>query len=85
MSRWLPGPLRWLVLRFLQTRLSRLPWKVRNEYRIVRVTLTPVSRGQIFGWLGRLGRAGGRVVHDDLPAPGFVRLVIRKLSDTGKG
>ena len=62
-----------------QTRLSRLPWAVRNEYRIVRVTLTPVSRRQIFGWLRRLGEGGGRIVDDCLPAPGFVRLIIRKL------
>jgi SAM-dependent methyltransferase len=75
---WLPGPLRWVVLRFLQTRFSGLPWEVRNEYRIVRITLSPVSLWQVRFWLWRFGARGGRVIHRETPAPGFVRLLIRK-------
>jgi len=75
---WLPGPLRWVALRFLQTRFSRLPWDRRNEYRIVRVTLTPVSLLQVRFWLWKLGAAGGIVIHHEVPAPGIVRLLIRK-------
>jgi SAM-dependent methyltransferase len=75
---WLPGPLRWVVLRFLQTRFSGLPWERRNEYRIVRTTLSPVSLLQVRFWLWRFGARGGRVIHRETPAPGFVRLLIRK-------
>lgn len=76
---WLPGILRWLALRFLQTRFSGLPWKVRNEYRIVRTTLTPISLFQIRFWLWGIGARGGVVIHRERPAPGFVRVLIRKL------
>jgi SAM-dependent methyltransferase len=75
---WLPAPWRWLALRFLQTRFSRLPWPQRNEYRIVRQTLTPISMWQLRRWLARLGSAGGVVIHNEEPAPGFVRCLIRK-------
>ena len=75
---WLPKPLRWIALRFLQTRFSGLPWDRRNEYRIVRMTLSPVSLPQVRFWLWKLGAAGGAVIHHEAPLPGFVRVLIRK-------
>ena len=66
------------VSKTLADLLSGLPWARRNEYRIVRVTLSPVSLPQVRFWLWKLGAAGGTVIHREVPAPGFVRLLIRR-------
>ena len=74
---WLPTLVRNAVIRVLRSRLTPLSPVVKRHYEAIRNTLKPVSRWQVSWWLNRSpGRA--RIEHLTVPAPGILRLIIRK-------
>lgn len=72
---WCPRPLRDVVLRALASRLSPLSKPKKQGFDSVRTTLHPMSRSLIRRYLTVLG---GRIIAEQVPAPGFVRLIIAK-------
>ena len=75
---WLPLPLRDGVLRALGSPRAPLPARTRDLYDLVRRTLKPVSLRLVRRWLRAATRAEARVVATQAPAPGYMRVLIRK-------
>lgn len=74
---WLPTPVRNTIIAGLRSRLSPLSGEVKRDYDAIRNTLKPVSRWQVSWWLRR-SRGRARIEHSSVPAPGIVRLIVRK-------
>lgn len=75
---WLPLALRDLVLRLLSSRLSPYDQVKRSYFDLVRTTLRPVSIWQIKSFMKKAGLPTSRVVATQIPAPGFVRILVQK-------
>ena len=76
---WLPALLRKIIIVVLCSRLMPLSAQIKHRYNAILTTLQPVSRWQVWWWLKRSpGRA--RIEHYTVPAPGILRLIVRKLA-----
>lgn len=75
---WLPKPIRNFCLRCLETRLFTKDKHKRELYQAVRTTLSPVSVRQIIGFLGKIGLPTSKIEALEIPAPGFMRALVRK-------
>lgn len=75
---WCPDPIREVVLRMLASPISPLPPATRVAYESIRTTLKPISRSLIRSYIAEVGRSETRVVAEQVPAKGFVRMLIQK-------
>lgn len=75
---WLPKPLRACACRVLGGPWSPLDDRRRLCYRDILNTLSPISIWQIRLFMYRVGGLASRVVAIQRPAPGFVRMLLRK-------
>ncbi|WP_006748399.1 class I SAM-dependent methyltransferase [Thioalkalivibrio paradoxus] len=76
---YLPRGFRAWMLRFLSSRASPLPERMRHGYRVILETgLQPVSTRWVRSCLRSMGDRPPVVVHRYYPAPGVVRMLIRK-------
>lgn len=75
---WLPKPIRNVCLRMLATPLLTKDKRKRDLYDAVRTTLNPMSVRQILSYLRKVGLPTSRVVALEIPAPGFMRALVRK-------
>lgn len=75
---WLPGPLRKAALSFMASRYSPASKEHKRLYQLVQTTLQPISIWQLKRYLRKLGLRSSRIVACQIPAPGFVRVLIRK-------
>jgi SAM-dependent methyltransferase len=75
---FLPSPLRQLALKFLSSKLSPFSPIKRSYYNEVLKTLKPISVWQIRLYLVLNGYFKARILHKYSPAPGYVRMLIKK-------
>ncbi len=75
---WLPSFLRSFILKFLSSSISPLSHEKRKIYKIIYETLKPISTWQIKNFLQRFDGGKSRIISKQIPAPGFVRLLIKK-------
>ncbi len=75
---WLPERIRNLACTVLAADWSPLDERRKHCYRDILTTLTPVSLWQIQLYLLRIQSLNGRIVAVQRPAPGFVRVLLRK-------
>lgn len=75
---WLPKLVRTPALYALASRFALRSPEARRCYEAIRTTLQPVSVWQIRMYLGSYGEHRGDVIHRYAPAPGFIRMIIRK-------
>ena len=75
---YFPKIVRDFSLRVLSSRLSTLKSENKSKYRAILTDLQPMSVWQVKFFLWKLAKDGGRIIHHYAPAPGFVRLLIKK-------
>jgi ubiquinone/menaquinone biosynthesis C-methylase UbiE len=75
---WLPKPLRYMALSAILSKRSPFSEGTRKSYRAVLETLEPVSRWQIQWWLRQMPWRS-TIENWTMPAPGVVRMIVRKL------
>lgn len=75
---WLPLALRNKALSFMASSFSPAKKHQRPYYDLVRRTLQPVSVWQIRKYLRDFGTPRSRIIAIQMPAPGFVRMLLYK-------
>ena len=73
---YLPYPLRNWALRFRASRFSSYTPQQRFYYNEILRDIRPMSLWQIKWFLFKMGQ--GAVIHHTIPAPGFMRVLVRK-------
>lgn len=75
---WLPLPLRNAALDIMSTSLVTRDKRKRELYSIVRKTLKPISASLIEQYARKLGSRSTRIIATQVPAPGFMRVLLQR-------